>query len=499
MVARTPIDLNVRGEIPSALQGSFVIACSRRHKDRSRFSRWQDSQADLIRLDIRPGRPGKVQARILTVDPTGQDFPHAPKPNLRGHYATQPNHGLNVRGDTLWATNLLFGSPCEVDLWKWTPRRVVTTLERTDESPRISSTAHFAWSLDRRYAYYHESLLSDSNPAAAQALRLVRLDTRNGTQRVWALEAPQGQAAVATNFHSAFYYEEGGKGYVGLLCTGAVIEGVSPHPTDADHTVIPSTRSTIWIIQLEEGVDRLAAKTLPELDDIDAISLSHLDVDASSRDGFVLYANYKEADVAEETHGKNIFGEQPAAVTEQYAGMTVEALNVGMVVRIERTRGQTRVRSFARGYDAGRTSLGHTWLPINIQLDESRQALFCSFSGFRPRLLPAHIARAYPRRATSTRSTQYVPPLLMRFDAGRLEPDVDRNNTHISYAEPIADCVVGTVGEGFACTFSPEAGLRIYRASDLSCMVAHATAHPIWQCGDTHFRPQPAHMVFVHR
>jgi hypothetical protein len=94
----------------------------------------------------------------------------------------------------------------------------------------------------------------------------------------------------------------------------------------------------------------------------------------------------------------------------------------------------------------------------------------------------------------------FVPPALIRLDATRLRPDVRGSSlSHISYAEPIAMCVVGGVDDGYVCTFSPELGLRVYLAGDLSRMVAHVTAHPIWNCGDTHFRPAPAHMEFVQR
>ena len=67
-------ELEVRGKIPSLLDGSLVVATSRRHKDRSRFSRWHDSPADLMRLDLCPGRPGRVRAKLLSVEPAWQDL-----------------------------------------------------------------------------------------------------------------------------------------------------------------------------------------------------------------------------------------------------------------------------------------------------------------------------------------------------------------------------------------------------------------------------------------
>src|SRR6267154_4081628 len=50
-------DLYVRGEILFSLSGSLVTTASRRDKDRTAFSRWHDSQADLIRFDLIPGKP----------------------------------------------------------------------------------------------------------------------------------------------------------------------------------------------------------------------------------------------------------------------------------------------------------------------------------------------------------------------------------------------------------------------------------------------------------
>jgi hypothetical protein len=81
--------------------------------------------------------------------------------------------------------------------------------------------------------------------------------------------------------------------------------------------------------------------------------------------------------------------------------MTVEALNYGMVIRYERRNGNTSLRTFSRPYDPGATSLGHSWLPINIELDPTGQRLLCTFSGFRPRLQPKHVAEAYPEFAVN--------------------------------------------------------------------------------------------------
>lgn len=506
------VDLNVRGEIPARLCGSLVVASSRRDKRHLQFSRWHDAQADLIRIDLMPGRPGRARAEILEIDPSGIDlgegfnrtqFDQASyQTDPRYGYATQPNHGLNVSNNTLWATNLLFGAPLEVDIRAWKATRILRYVEPCFEAPRISGTSHFAWSLDGKYAYFHQSLLVANSPVQSHRLRIVRLDTRSGGERVWDLCPPTGDDAPnEANFHSLFYFEEAGKQWLGMLRTGAIIEDLAPHATPIDHTVVPMTPSTIWILELDDTRRTLQAELLPGIRELDGLALSHLDVDNKSGDGFVLYANFKEADVGEETHGENIYNEPPATVSEHYSGMTVQPLNIGQVIRVERSQGKTQVRSFKQEYDAGQTSLGHTWLPINIELDGSREYLFCTFAGLRPRLLSKHIADAYRKRAVNPLAVWYVPPLLMRLEASTLIPDFGTSRTHLSYAEPVAMCVVGSVSDedGYVCTFSPELGLRIYRAEDLTTMVGHVTCHPIWHCGDTHFRPEPAHMSFVRR
>lgn len=491
-------DLHVRGAVPKAFEGSLVVAASRRNKDRRVFSRWHDSQSDLFRIDLRPGKPGRIRARFLAVEPSGARLGAK---NPYG-YATQPNHGVNIASERVWATNLLFGAPLEVDLKRWRAERILRYLEPSPEAPQVSGTSHFAWSLDRRYAYFHQSLLrretSDAEVRAAQPI-LVRLDTRTGAERRWDILAPPDDADLATaNFHSAFYFEESGDSYVGLLKTGARLETLAAHPDAREHPVLPMPPSTIWLLKLDERATAIPARTMPEVTRLGALALSHLDVDASGGNGFVLYANFKQADVAEETHGANIYGEPPERVWEHYAGMTVEALNHGTVLRLERRNGQTNLRVFSRPYDPDNTSRGHSWLPINIEVDPSRQWLFCSFAGLRPRLLPRHILDAYPGLAVDGAHVRYVPPLLLRFRAETLEVDTDRDRRHLSYAEPIAMTTVGDGRDVYVCTFSPETGLRIYRAEDLTAMVCHGTAPEFMNWGETHFRPDPAHMQFAH-
>jgi hypothetical protein len=503
--------LYVRGSVPAALSGFLIVPTNRRSKVRSRFARWHDSQTDLIRLDLTPGRPGRVRARVLPVDPAGVDLPRPAAvaasdrrltETANGGYATQPNHGVNVAGNTLWATNLLFGAPLEVDLVAWKPQRVLRYLELSEAAPRVSGTSHFAWSLDHRFAYFHQSLLErehDGSPVRAADLSLVELDVATGGERVWRLRPPPDDRAMETaNFHSGFFFEEGGCRYVGLLRTGALLESLEPHSAPLDHAVLPAPASTIWIVPLDSQATELQAELLPGVEELDGLALSHLDVDASGSDGFVLYANFKEADVAEETHGLNVYGERPEAVAEHYSGMIVEALNYGMVVRYERRGGHTSVRTFTRPYDPGRTSLGHSWLPINIQLDTAGRRLFCSFSGFRPRLLPEHIARAYPARVVNPPTAGFVPPALIRFDAETLELDSDGSGRgHVAYAEPMAMTVAGDGETDYVCTFSPDLGLRVYDADDLDRLVFRAESPRLLSWGDTHFRPEPAHISFV--
>lgn len=493
-------DLHIRGEIPACLEGALVIATNRRHKSRSVFSRWHDSQADLLRLDVTPGHPGRVRAHFLSVHPS---WPY-PGASPGQPYLSQPNHGLNCTADTLWATNLLFGSPLEVDLWRWRPRRVLRYLEPSDAAPQVTSTAHFAWDLDGRHAYFHQSLLlgeKGAQPASTSALTLFRLDTRTGSQRSWRIIPPSDDGSpVGSNFHSAFYFEEVGRKHVGLLRTGAVIGHLEPHGPMLEHSVTPMEASTIWIVEIDEGADFLRASTLPGIRDIGGIALSHLDIDASSRDGFLLYANYKQAAVGEDTHGVNVYGEPPEQVPEHYSGMVIEPFNYGTVIRYARRGGAWSIRRFSRAYRPDLTSRGHSWLPINIQMDSSRRRLFCSFAGFHPRLLPRHVAAAYADLVADVSGIAYVPPLLMRLDADTLQPDVDSRRRHLSYAEPVAFAVVsGNGSEDVVCTFSPEFGLRIYPADDLGTMLGYGVAGELMTYGDSHFRPMSAHMVFVPR
>jgi hypothetical protein len=324
-------------------------------------------------------------------------------------------------------------------------------------SPRISGTSHFAWSLDRRHAYFHQSHLEpgvEGGPVRATDLTLFELDVQTGREHSWRL---------------------------------------APPPEDNE------PESAIWVVEIDHAKTDLQARLLPRVRELDGLALSHLDIDSSGGDGFVLFANFKEADVAEETHGPNVYGEAPSQVAEHYSGMIVEALNYGLVIRYEWRNGVARITTFSQAYEPSRTSLGHTWLPINIQLDASRRRLFCSFSGFRPRLLPRHIADAYSNRIVDPDAIRYVPPVIMRLDAQTLRPDVSGRRSHISYAEPMAMTLAGSDDQEYVCTFSPEVGLRIYDADDLGTLLCHAESPQLMNWRDSHFRPDPAHMVFVPR
>ena len=163
----------------------------------------------------------------------------------------------------------------------------------------------------------------------------------------------------------------------------------------------------------------------------------------------------------------------------------------------EHRPGRNDVKVFEQPYQYGRSSLGHTWLPINIELDASRRALYCTFNGYHPRLMPRHIAAGYPDRVVSHDTIRPVPSVMIRFDAETLRPDYDSRRTYISYGEPVAMAVVGDRDTGCVCTFSPEEGLKVYRAGDFGEMLCHAVSHELLHWEDTHFRPDPAHMVFV--
>ena len=86
----------------------------------------------------------------------------------------------------------------------------------------------------------------------------------------------------------------------------------------------------------------------------------------------------------------------------------------------------------------------------------------------------------------------------MRMDASTLELQHEPDRSHISYSEPMAFTVIaGRRATDYIATVSPEIGLRIYDAEDLTRTVAHATSASLHTWGDTFFRPDPAHLVHV--
>ena len=486
--------LNLRGRVPAGLQGRLVFTCGRRDKRQGQFRRWHDSQADHVVIDLEPGA-ADLRARIFS--PRAEEL-ELDRP--QGRYGAQPNHAVNIAGRRAWSTNLHFGAPFGFDIETGESLGLIELLPTGPGAPQVTTTAHFAFTPDRRHAYFQQGLLADDAVAGAVATRsliLARLDTDSLACRVWTLIPPPDDAdPVGHNFHSAFYFTRGGRPHVGLLRTGARFDSLRPHLDATPHAVRPMPDSAVWIVPIEEAADRLQARLLPEFRDPAARALSHLAVDTSSGEGFVLYCNYKQADVGQETHGPNIYGEPPEAVFEHYAGMTVEAFGAGKLVRFDATGPTPSKVERVQPYDHGRVADGHTWLPINLALDSSGERLFASFAGFRPRLLPDHVASAYPGLAVPVDEAGYAPPLLMRLDARTLAPDPSTPHA-ASYAEPIGFTVVNGAGRDYVCTLSSEMGLRLYDAEDLSAVLCEATAHQLSTWRDSHFRTDPAHLEFV--
>ncbi len=402
-----PIDLHVRGRIPDSVAGTLLVPCSRRNKRRDFYSRWHDSQADLIRLTLEPGVPGRVRAEIIAIDPLAKGLMGTQSDwlNLCGNgtdaafgYITQPNHGVNAANGRIWITNLLFGAPLELDAETLKPTRVLQPVQVSKDMPRVTSSAHFAYSLDGRYAYFHQSALArerDDVPVRSGPVHLVRIDIGTGNLRSWLVNSPVGIDMSSVNFHSAFYFEEAGRKYVGLLQTAARLETVGPGGRDSVMKKVRMDYSEIWIIEVDEQCDELPAVLIPGIREIAGYALSHLCVDSKDGNGFVLFANYKNSDVGNETKGENIYGAEAGDVIEHYSGMVVEAFDCGKVIRVERRNGEYRINDFSQDYLHAENSQGHTWLPINLDLDASCKYLFCNFNGLRPRLVGKHTYDLY--------------------------------------------------------------------------------------------------------
>ena len=481
----------------------------RRNKRRHVYSRWHDSQADLIRLTLEPGAPGQVRAEIVEIDPLAKNVSGAQTDwwDLSANgtdpdfgYVTQPNHGVNAANGRIWITNLLFGAPLELDADTLRPTRVLQPVQVSKDMPRVTSTAHFAFSLDSRYAYFHQSALArerDGGPVQSGPIHLIRINLRTGNLRSWLVKPPAGMDISSVNFHSAFYFEEASRKYIGLLQTAARLETVGPGGQ------IPPTRrgrmeiSEIWIIQVDEQRDELAAELIPGIREIGGYALSHLCVDNKDGDGFVLYANYKNSDVGDETRGENIYGAAPDAVIEHYSGMVVEAFDCGKVIRVERRNGICRIKVFAQDYFHAANSRGHTWLPINLALDDSRKYVFGNFNGLHPRLVGRHTYDLYNPECLKPSNARNIPEVHMRLRADDLTLDVRSGRSHLAYTLPSAMAIIGDVETGYMCSFSPEMGLFITPLNDLSKVVCHAIGHELWTYGTTHFRPEPAHAIHL--
>ena len=124
--------------------------------------------------------------------------------------------------------------------------------------------------------------------------------------------------------------------------SAARLESLKAHKGESEHAIQPMSASTIWIVELDDHTTALQPITLPEVRKLGALALLHLDVDDSGDNGFILFAAFKQADVGEETHGVNVYGEKPESLWEHYSGMGVEAINHGTVMRLERRHGRAR-------------------------------------------------------------------------------------------------------------------------------------------------------------
>lgn len=504
-----PVDLHVRGRIPDSVAGMLLVPCSRRNKRRDVYSRWHDSQADLIRLTLEPGAPSRVRAEIVEIDPLAKNLSGAQTNWLElcangtdpaFGYVTQPNHGVNAANGRIWITNLIFGAPLELDADTLSPTRVLQPVQVSKDTPRVTSTAHFAFSLDSRYAYFHQSALArerDGGPVRSGPVHLTRIDLQTGNLRTWLVKPPAGIDMSSVNFHSAFYFEEASRQYVGLLQTAARLETVGPGGQ------FPLTRtgrmqySEIWIIEIDGQRDDLAAELIPGIREIGGYALSHLCIDNKGGDGFVLFANYKNSDVGDETRGENIYGAAPDAVIEHYSGMVVEAFDCGKVIQVERRNGIYRIEVFAQDYFHAANSRGHTWLPINLSLDDSCKYVFCNFNGLRPRLVGKQTYDLYSPECLKPSKARNIPEAHMRLRADDLTLDVRSGRSHIAYTLPSAMAIIGDAETGYMCSFSPEMGLFITPLNDLSKLVCHAIGHELWTYGTTHFRPEPAHAIHL--
>ena len=328
-------------------------------------------------------------------------------------------------------------------------------------------------------------------------MHLVRIDLHTNSHRIWSVTPPTDVDMSSVNFHSAFYFEEAGKTYIGLLQTAARFETVGPGGPIPPKSKGRMAYSEIWVIEVSELRNELSAELIPGIREIAGYGLSHLCVDNQDGEGFVLFANYKNSDIGDETRGENIYGAAPEDVIEHYSGMVTEAFDCGKIIRVERRNGSYCTKIFAQDYFHAENSKGHTWFPINLGLDASRKYVFGNFVGLRPRLVGRHTYDLYNPASLRPNEARYVPEVHMRFRADDLEPDVRSGRSHVAYTFPSAMAIIGDVEDGYMCSFSPEMGLFIAPLNDLSKLVCHAIGHELWTHGTTHFRPEPAHAIHL--
>ena len=124
---------------------------------------------------------------------------------------------------------------------------------------------------------FHQSLLqheTQGQVVQAMALTLVRLDTVTGRCKTWRIVPPSDDANLGgANFHSAFYYEEGGRPFIGLLKTGAIIETLAAHAVPTEHLVTPMEASTIWILLVDDESAEIHASLLPGVRELGGYAL----------------------------------------------------------------------------------------------------------------------------------------------------------------------------------------------------------------------------------
>ncbi len=493
-------DLFVRGCIPDALEGELLAVTGQRLKDRRRYSNWHHSPATLLRLILEPGHPGRVRVQTSAIqqawsvptedlcgsmiDPTAVD----------GVPTCAPNHAVNRLGPTTWLTNLLFGPPLQVDAATGAVVRVVSD-RPIGPDQRISSTAHFAPDASGRRTFLHQFTLTTSRSGYALSSdhEVLALDRTGAVVGRWDVQPPDGDDPTSANFHSAFWFEVDGVDHIGLVRTGVVVAN-----WDGERVGHPGTAAAaaLWLVPLPADCASTRAQSVDLALSTHAVALSHLDCRAECN-GFTLYANWKQANVAQVADGLNVYGREPAGIAEHYAGGGVEPFDVGGMLRLRWTPTGSDLVHRRIPYDVARTSALHTWMPINMHLSGDRRSLFASFAGVNPRLVSGVVARQHPITCVDFGRLRYVPPLVARFDADTLEPYDTSGRVHVSYTDAIATALIEQGDEAYVVTLSASAGLRVYAASDLQHLVGYGVNARLHHVDDERFRTEPAHLQFI--